>query len=108
YNEHFVNNTLFYDGNPIISAHLPELGKSLRIIQEEAETIEGEITAWVEEVEYGDGFLQELVLSLELSRLTAKVARKVLQGWVIENWGSAEVEEVLEESVSEESLASLG
>lgn len=109
YNEHFNNGTPFYDGNPMISAAFPSLQKSVRIIQEEVETIEGEITAWVEEVEHEDGVLQELVLSLELSRLTAKIAKKILHGWIVKNWNRADVDELLEGrgKALEESLAGL-
>ncbi len=80
----------------MISAFFPPLQKSTRSIQEEVETSEGEITAWVEEVEHEGGALQELVLSLELSRLTAKVAKRILRGWIAEGWKSAEVDEALE------------
>ncbi len=49
YKEQFSNGVHFYDGNPIVSAYLPNLNKSIRIIQEEPETDSLEVGAWTEE-----------------------------------------------------------
>lgn len=92
YNEHFSNGTPFYDGNPIISAYIPKLKKSIRIIQEDVETESVEIRAWTEDSEHEDDKIQELVISLELSRESAKIATTLIEGWLQHNWDGDKIE----------------
>lgn len=96
YNEHFSNGNLFYDGNPIISAHIPNLKKSIRIIQEAPETDEVEIGAWIENTEMQGENTPELVISLELSRESSKIAKKLMKGWLEENWTESQIDIMLE------------
>ncbi len=92
YNEHFSNGTSFYDGNPMVSAYIPKLSKSIRIIQEEVETDSVEIGAWTENVEYENNPVQELVISLELSKESAQIASNLIKGWLQYNWSSDNIE----------------
>lgn len=100
YNEHFSNGTPFYDGNPIISAYIPKLKKVIRIIQEEPETEGVEIGAWTEVTELDDGNVNELVISLELSKEASKVAEELIAGWLKEDWDDKQIDGVLEKIYS--------
>jgi hypothetical protein len=97
YQEKFSNGVHFYDGNPIASAYLPNLNKSIRIIQEEPETDSLEIGVWTEDKEFEDKNIKELVISLELSRESSKVVRELIKGWLQENWDDEKLEKTIEE-----------
>jgi len=80
-NTEYANGTKIYDGNPIYSAKL-ENRKAIRIIQEEPESDTRQITAWVEETEdEHENKIEELVISLELTRATRKLALELITAW---------------------------
>jgi hypothetical protein len=77
----YANGTKIYDGNPIYSAKLQD-GKAIRIIQEEPESETRQITAWMEETEdEHENKVEELVISLELTRDTRKLALELIIVW---------------------------
>lgn len=77
----YANGTKIYDGNPIYSAKLQH-GKAIRIIQEEPESDTRQITAWMEETEdEHENKVEELVISLELTRDTRKLALELIIVW---------------------------
>jgi hypothetical protein len=77
----YANGTKIYDGNPIYSAKLQD-GKAIRIIQEEPESETRQITAWMEETEdEHENKIEELVISLELTRDTRKLALELIIVW---------------------------
>jgi len=99
YRDSFSNGRLFYDGNPMASAYVPDFGKSVRIIQEEIETDQLEIGVWVEEVAFEDQKINELVISLELSKNAAIIAKQLITGWFKENWTKEEVDAALKQAI---------
>ncbi|CAA6800596.1 MAG: Unknown protein [uncultured Aureispira sp.] len=77
----YANGTKIYDGNPIYSAKLHNQ-KAIRIIQEEPESDTRQIAAWVEETEdEHENKIEELVISLELTRDTRKLALELIKEW---------------------------
>jgi hypothetical protein len=77
----YANGTKIYDGNPIYSAKLQNR-KAIRIIQEEPESDTRQIAAWVEETEdEHENKIEELVISLELTRDTRKLALDLIKTW---------------------------
>ena len=76
YNDTFANGQKMYDGNPIFSTRLAP-DKLLRIIQEEPESNHPEITAYLEQKDKAT----ELVIVLELSNVTKKIAADLIAEW---------------------------
>ena len=95
YKEYFANGTAFYDGNPIISAYIPELKKSIRIIQEEPECEEIELGAWTEATEVDNKNIEELVITLELSKEASKVAKELITAWLQEDLNDGQIDNIL-------------
>ncbi|MFP5041541.1 hypothetical protein [Parasediminibacterium sp. JCM 36343] len=82
----------FYDGNPIFSYYDTTKSKALRIIQEDPMEIKNFneiklIDAWIDKVNIaitssGDGIeVQELVISLFLTRNSADVSLELIKNW---------------------------
>lgn len=80
-NQTFSNGQKMFDGNPIFSCFLKSTNRAFRIIQEEPESNELEFSNWFEETEIEDKKVNELVLSLELTREAKEVTQKVLSIW---------------------------
>lgn len=95
YNEHFSNGAPFYDGNPIFSAYLPSLKKSVRIIQEAPETDNIEIGAWMASIEVNNEPVKELVISLELSQEASMIAKQLIVGWLQDDWNESQIDNAL-------------
>lgn len=77
----YANGTKIYDGNPIYSVKLQNK-KAIRIIQEEPESDTRQIAAWVEETEdEHKNRIEELVISLELTRDTRKLTLELIKEW---------------------------
>lgn len=72
----------FYDGNPIITVLLKNDRKAVRVIQEEPESDEVQIGAWVGEIDYKGTLYNELVISLELSKDTKRISQKLIEHWI--------------------------
>jgi hypothetical protein len=76
----FINGESFFDGNPMVSliCHSPK--KAIRIIQEEPESDSIEIGAWVDNFYLSeDEIIKELVISLELSSESEKLAKTLIK-----------------------------
>lgn len=65
----FANGEDFFDGNPIASALYPNLYKAIRIIQIADNPTIPLIKAWLEDVEYNERTVKELVLMIQPSDL---------------------------------------
>lgn len=77
----YANGTKIYDGNPIYSVKLQNK-KAIRIIQEEPESDTLQISAWVKETEdEHENKIEELVISLELTRVTRALALELIKAW---------------------------
>jgi hypothetical protein len=82
----FINGESFFDGNPMVSliCHSPK--KAVRIIQENPESDSIEIGAWVDIFYLSeDEPIKELVISLELSSESEKLAKTLIKKWIIED-----------------------
>ncbi|MCB0593025.1 MAG: hypothetical protein H6557_36390 [Lewinellaceae bacterium] len=81
-NTNFVDGTPLQDGNPIFHAYVPEVGRALRIIQEEPEE-PADFCCWENETEWPDGtLLSELVISLVLTEETKAQAEEAIRKWL--------------------------
>lgn len=82
----FANGEDFYDGNPMIVLVCQSPKKAIRIIQEEPESDSIEIGAWVDTLQLSESEqIQELVISLELSSESQRLAKKLIKKWIIDD-----------------------
>ena len=81
YQTTYADGNTFHDGNPILSLKLNPR-KSLRIIQEAAESNPPDISGWIEEKTEDTPTSHELVISLELSEQTKNTALQWIAAWV--------------------------
>ncbi|MEM7183923.1 MAG: hypothetical protein AAF518_23665 [Spirochaetota bacterium] len=83
YLDTYGNGTRLLDGNPIYSVYFPKLQRSIRIIQEKVEDgSESQVDSWTKETEIQDTPVEELVISLELTRKTSREAFGLMKDWV--------------------------
>ena len=95
----FANGNKIYDGNPIYSAKVLEK-KAIRIIQEEPESDTLQIAAWVEDTEDENGNeIEELVISLELTRKTRELALELIQQWVLKTTTKTQMDSFIEQTL---------
>ena len=92
FNTQFKNGEKFYDGNPVFSTKVGN--RLLRIIQEQPESTQPILTAWLDKAT--DKNLDELVISLELSDATKPLLEKLMQKWLVEKVDRAKMEGVIE------------
>ena len=82
----FINGESFFDGNPMVSLICYSPKKAVRIIQEDPESDSIEIGAWVDDFYLSeDEPIKELVISLELSSESEKLAKNLIKKWIIED-----------------------
>lgn len=91
YNTRFNNGEKFYDGNPIFSTLSGN--RILRIIQEEPDSNNPFIHAWVDKK--AENNLEELVVSLELSKETAPHIKQLIQKWMAERVQTSVMEQYI-------------
>lgn len=106
--ENANDNVMFHtDGNPIYYSHFPNLGKSIRIIQEPFDsTLSPHFGAWIEPANDYRTF-DELVISIELTNLTYKPVKKLIYMWLSPELSNRISEEFLE-SYIQRSIANHG
>lgn len=96
----YANGTKIYDGNPIYSAKLQNR-KAIRIIQEEPESDTLQIAAWVKETEdEHENKIEELVISLELTRVTRKLALELIKEWASKKISMEKMMSLIEEKIN--------
>lgn len=81
----FNNGHRFFDGNPIFDA-LIDNRKAIRIIQEQANSSELNINAWIEETEVDGQKVNELVINLELTSESKEIAKKLIEYWLVDDY----------------------
>lgn len=106
----FINGESFFDGNPMVSfiCHSPK--KAVRIIQENPESDSIEIGAWVDIFYLSeDELIKELVISLELSSESEKLAKNLIKKWIIEDLNDLQMCEFINKQIypSNESVSML-
>ena len=85
----FDNGEGFYDGNPMVILICQSPEKAIRIIQEEPENNSIEIGVWIDTFQLSDSEqLQELVISLELSKESQALAEELVNQWMLEDFQS--------------------
>lgn len=99
YQTHFANGKKNYDGNPIYSALLKNQ-KSVRIIQEQPESEQPEIGAWVSQTEVDGEAIQELVISMELTEITKQVVIALVAEWSKAETEASKMEQFIEDRLS--------
>lgn len=102
-NTKFVDGQDSYDGNPIINLYSVESNRAFRIIQEEPESENESITAWINKTEIADKKIEELVICVELTPTTEKITLDLISKWLIEKSSVNIIEkyvEYLRESLS--------
>jgi hypothetical protein len=86
HNDSYNNGKKFRDGNPIFTVFSTSQQKLVRIIQEEVENENNqdsiEISAWLDKGFYPKEETPELVISLELSRNSSKIAFDWIKKWL--------------------------
>jgi len=100
-NTSFANGTPFLDGNPIFNAVF-ENNKAIRIIQEEPESNEVAIAAWLDQVE--DETIPELVITLELSKESKQIADDFIKAWIVENVDVKKMQRLIDKTIDKEAL----
>jgi len=98
YQTHFANGKKMHDGNPMYSALLKN-GKAVRIIQEEPESKQPEIGAWLNQTEINGKIIQEFVISTELTQITKQVVIALITEWSKPNNEVFEVERYISEQL---------
>jgi hypothetical protein len=106
----FINGESFFDGNPMVSliCHSPK--KAVRIIQENPESDSIEIGAWVDIFYLSeDEPIKELVISLELSSESEKLAKTLIKKWIIEDLNNLQMFQFINQQLypSNESVSML-
>lgn len=76
-----VNGVALQDGNPIYQAYFPELKKAVRIIQEEP-LLPADFGSWVNVTEVDEEDVEELVISLVLTKENVERAIAEIRGWL--------------------------
>lgn len=71
------------DGNPIVNYYIKSKNKALRIIQEEPVSDNIEIGAWTNIFDEDDLGIIELVISLELTPESEKIAFDYIEKWLV-------------------------
>jgi hypothetical protein len=94
----FNNGRPFFDGNPIFDA-LIDNKKAIRIIQEQPDSSELNINAWVEETEIHGHTVEELVINLELTKESQVIAKKLLEYWLVDDCSKQKMNLYIEEEV---------
>nr|MCU0391049.1 hypothetical protein [Thermoflexibacter sp.] len=79
----FANGEPFLDGNPIFHFIVKKQKKAVRIIQEEIENNKVAITAWINNTEFDEIEINELVISLQLSEESKKIALDLIKTWIV-------------------------
>ena len=102
-NPNFANGTFCFDGNPIFHAILEQQNKAIRIIQEEPESEEVEITAWLEEsIAFKDKKIPELVIALELSKESKPIADYFIKAWIVDNVDVKTMQQLIDKTLDQE------
>ena len=95
-NTKFVNGTDFYNGNPIINYYFSNSNKAIRIIQEEPNPKDLEIAAWTDKFETDNFEANELVISIQLTPYSEKIAHDLIKKWVVDDFSASVMEKYID------------
>ncbi len=89
--------SLYLDGNPIYNFKIGNSNRAVRIIQEEIETDEVEFSAWLDSLEINEkSNIDELVISLELSKETVLFSIELINAWIINKFSKQKMEKFID------------
>ncbi len=103
-NTTFADGTDFFNGNPIVNYLVKPLNRAIRIIQDEANSNDIELSAWIDEFEIDDTLVNELVVSLQLRPYTEKLVYELLQKWFVDLYEVEKMEKFIELKIELEKL----
>ncbi len=95
-NTKFGDGTDFYNGNPILNYYFTKTNKAIRIIQEEPNPKDLEIAAWTDNFETENFNANELVISIQLTPYSEKIAYELIRKWVIEDYSSEKMDRFID------------
>lgn len=95
-NTTFANGQEMYNGNPMVNFYIKDRNKAIRIVQEEPETDNIEISAWTNGTEINNQEITELVICLELSPETELIAFDFLEKWIVKNYPASTLEKYID------------
>lgn len=99
-NTTYCNGKKFYNGNPIFNGLFKEKNKAVRIIQEEPESEDISISAWIDKIEpEKDKIIYDLVISLELSKESKAIAESIVKAWIVDDLSYSEMENFINEKL---------
>lgn len=80
----FGDGTDYFNGNPMVNYNIIDIGRSIRIIQHEPNPKDFEIDAWLDKFETDEFKTKELVISIQLSPHTERIAFELIKKWIID------------------------
>jgi len=86
YHWQWLNLNGIQDGNPLVSVYFIEHQKSIRIIQRPYSDDLYDFRVWLNDTEYEDEAIWELVISLVLTEKNSHKAEDFIQKWIVENF----------------------
>jgi len=93
----FANGTDFANGNPMVDYFSQKLNKAFRIIQEEPDDKNTDITAWIDNSEIEENqIIEELVISIQLNPETEQIAFDLISKWLILNLPKSKMDRTIE------------
>ncbi|MEH2324168.1 MAG: hypothetical protein V7K32_11435 [Nostoc sp.] len=101
-NIHFIDGTPFLDGSPIYSLISPDNRKGICIYQDEPSKATMSIVAWMDKfgsIDDDENFIEELVITCELSEESSQLAGELMETWVKENTSYYEMELLIEKKL---------
>ena len=95
-NTTFANGQEQLNGNPMINFHIKKRNKAIRIVQEEPETENVEISAWTNKIEIDNLPTTELVICLELSPESELITIDLIEKWIINDYPITTIEKYID------------
>ena len=95
-NTTFSNGSDFYNGNPIVNYYIENLGKAIRIIQEEPNSNDIELSAWIDDFETETLKAKELVVSIQLTPDSENLAFDFMYKWIVNDYSSEKMEKYID------------
>ncbi len=103
----YANGIDFFNGNPMVNYMVSETGRAIRIIQEEPNPDDLEITAWLDDFETDDFTANELVISIQLRPKTERVAFELIKKWLVEQYPAKKMERFIDLKIELDKLENL-
>jgi len=100
----FGDGTDFMNGNPIVHYAIKSQQRAVRIIQENPNPNDLEITAWLDEFETEDTNLRELVISLQHTPDAEKTAFELIEKWLVYEYSKEKMEKFIDLKIELEKL----